>query len=215
MLATFIIEIALAFYTFFRFRLSKFAQLTTLMLVLFAVFQLSEYQICSNNYTLTWARVGFVAITLLPILGLHLINLVNNKTHFLKLGYILSILFIFSYLFAPNVITNANCGGNYIIFRVSTPVSWLYGFYYFGFLILAIWEIIEQLIELKLTNARSEKDLLYWIAVGYISFLFPMGIIYILSPSARAAVPSIMCGFAVIFALILTLRVVPLYHRNK
>ena len=51
--------------------------------------------------------------------------------------------------------------------------------------------------------------------MGYASFMVPMGFIYIISPASRAAVPSIMCGFAIILGLILTLRVIPEYHREE
>jgi len=46
--------------------------------------------------------------------------------------------------------------------------------------------------------------------VGYLVFLVPTALAYSVSPATRRGIPSIMCGFAVLFALILTLYVLPL-----
>jgi len=37
--------------------------------------------------------------------------------------------------------------------------------------------------------------------------------VYILIPITRAAIASIMCGFAVIFAFIITFKIAPIYHK--
>ncbi|TSC81996.1 MAG: hypothetical protein G01um101419_692, partial [Parcubacteria group bacterium Gr01-1014_19] len=54
-----------------------------------------------------------------------------------------------------------------------------------------------------------------WFIVGYLSFILPMGVIFVISPATREALASIMCGFAIIFALILALKIVPKYHSAK
>ncbi len=227
MLATFLTEIALAIYVFIRYRLTTFGRLVAAILVLLGLLQIAEYQVCTSPNQLFWSRLGFIIITLLPVLGLHLISLITGKNHFLKLGYTLMLVYILIFAFASKAITGATCGGNYIIFNTQQELSWTYSVYYFGFLILGIWEAIEninpvrgrgELRALAASNGmgtENKKDLLIWIILGYGSFMIPMGIIYSLSPEARQAIPSIMCGFALLLAFILAFKIAPKYHLTK
>jgi hypothetical protein len=204
MLATFLIEIFLAVYVFIRYRIAALGRLTAVILVLLAAFQISEYQICGGANQIFWSKTGYTAITALPALGLALVSLVTGKKNFLKLGYALMFLYILIFLFAPKAISGAVCEKNYLVFYTNQQLSWTYTVYYFGFLILAIWEAWEN-------RTDKNKNLLNWIIAGYLSFILPMGIVYILSPAARQAIPSIMCGFALILAFILAFKVAPKY----
>lgn len=208
MLATFIIEALLAIYIYFRHKGTLFSQLAVVLIILLAGFQLAEYRICSEANPLLWVRTGFVIITLLPVLGLHLITLITNKLSYLKIGYIAMVIFIFIFALVPSAISKAYCGGNYIIFTGQENLMWTYGIYYFGFLFLGIWEGFEYL-------QKKKSNALVWLIAGYISFILPMGLVYIVSPQARSAVPSVMCGFAIILAIILALKVVPEYNKEN
>lgn len=48
--------------------------------------------------------------------------------------------------------------------------------------------------------------------VGYAAFMAPTTLVNIIDPSTIAGIPSIMCGFAVILALILSGFVLPEWH---
>jgi len=207
MIITFLIEMASAIYIYIKNSTGVFNRLVVAMLIMLAAFQLAEYQICDGNNPMFWTRIGFVAITLLPALGLHMVSTVTGKTSYVKLGYVAMVVFALIFAFIPKSITNYHCGGNYIIFTSQESLSWIYGIYYFGFLLLAVWEAYERIKE-------KFSHILLWIMIGYASFMVPMGIIYIISPSARSAVPSIMCGFAVLFAIILVVKVVPEYQKE-
>ncbi len=202
MLATFFMEMALAIYVFIHYRVAVFGRLVMATLVLLGLFQFAEYQVCAATNPLFWSRVGFSVITFLPVLGLHLISLVTKKDHFLKFGYVLMLVYITIFLFVPKAITGAVCGGNYIIFNTAQELSWTYSVYYFGFLILGIWEAMENM-------NKENGNLLKWMIAGYSSFMLPMGIVYSLSVEARQAIPSIMCGFALILAFILSFNIAP------
>jgi len=213
MLVTFVIETILAIYVYMRYGKSRFGKVAALILLALATFQLAEHRVCADSYALLWSRVGFIAITLLPILGLYLVSLVSHKTHFLKLGYVLSAGLIIYLLFVPKVITGALCSGNYVIFNASQSLYWLYSLYYFGFVILGIWESLERIHQVR--TGTVIKKTLFWIIVGYLSFMLPMGIVYAFIPSSRLAVASIMCGFALTLAFILAFKIVPYYNRIK
>ena len=45
--------------------------------------------------------------------------------------------------------------------------------------------------------------------IGYLIFLVPTALANSIKPSTRRGIPSIMCGFAVLFALIMTLYILP------
>jgi len=213
MLVTFVIETILAIYVYMRYGKSRFGKTAALILLLLATFQLAEHRVCADSYALLWSRIGFIAITLLPILGLYLVSLVSHKTHFLRLGYILTAGFIIYFLFVPETITGALCGGNYVIFNTGQSLYWLYALYYFGFLLLGIWEALERIHQAR--TGTVIKKTLFWIIIGYLSFMLPMAIVYAVIPSSRLAVTSIMCGFALIFAFVLAFKIVPRYNYIK
>jgi len=77
------------------------------------------------------------------------------------------------------------------------------------FLVLGIWEALEKLSELK--RPTQTASVLKWFIVGYLSFMGPMGFAYLFFPETRNGIASIMCGFAIVFALILSLKIVPFY----
>ena len=214
MIATFSIELILAIIVLIRDHVTRFGKVAGFVLVLLATFQFAEYRICTTtgNIPLFWSRTGFVAITLLPLTGIYLVSLVSHKPHFLKLAYTSAAGFVVYFIFVPKSITDAICGGNYIIFNTSNDLYRLYGFYYLGFLLLGIWESIEKIASLKRRTAA--KRTLQWLIVGYLSFMSPMGLVYIFVPTTRNAAASIMCGFALVFAFILTLKIVPAYNRT-
>lgn len=211
MLATFILEFGLAVYTFIRYSTTKFGRAAMFTLIFLGLFQLSEFQICDGNLSLLWSRVGLFAITMLPILGIYMISLLDKKTWLLYLGYVLAIGFGLYFLLVPKPIEGAFCGGNYVIFSGPERLFKFYGYYYFGFLLLAIWESFQRIM----SDPKHQllKKILFWFVVGYMSFILPLTLVYVFIASARVAVASVMCGFAVIFALILALKIVPLYHK--
>lgn len=213
MLITFLVEVTLAIYTFIRYRLTAFGRVAGLTIVLLAIFQVAEYQICANHCepcSLVWSKIGFVAITLLPVASLYLISLMTHKTYFLIIGYLLAFAYTVYFLFVPKAISGAICGGNYVIFDTSRSLYSFYGFYYFGFLLLGIWEALERMHEIHKKTAT--KRLLFWFIISYLSFMLPLAILYIIFPWVRGATESVMCGFAVLFAFILVLKIVPKYH---
>src|SRR5687768_2570427 len=74
MIATFAIEIALAIYAVWRYKLNTISRLVVSLLVFLAIFQFAEYMLCGGFGVdgFTWSRIGYVSITMLPPLGLHL-----------------------------------------------------------------------------------------------------------------------------------------------
>lgn len=210
MIATFTAELVFAVYTILRYKFDLVAKLSTLILIFLAVFQISEYMVCSGSFAgLEWSRIGYAAITLLPPLGIHLAcSIAKSKRHLIIwIAYLSSAIFMAFFLFVKNALIGHACRGNYVIFDVGAGLGTLYGAYYYAWLIAGIvlsWRFIQRL------RIKKEKAALTALSIGYALFIIPTVAANIISPSTTQGIPSIMCGFAVIFAVVLTFGVLPI-----
>lgn len=217
MIATFIIEFVYLVFLLLTRKLTKITRLGMALLACLAIFQLSEFGICefwgiSGN---TWAKIGFVSITMLPILGLHLVMAIANRENkrLLAFGYVLSVIWISMFLFA-NILRGSICSGNYIIFNIPDKYESSYYFFYDAIMALAIALAFRYV---SLVRQRSKRIALQSLAIGYLSFIIPSIIFgyYDAHSGADSNLPSVMCGFAVLFATIVTFKVIPLTTKKK
>jgi hypothetical protein len=210
MLATFAIELCLALYTLWRYRLNRVSRLVVLLFGFLAIFQLAEYMVCGGlgMTANTWARVGYVAITILPPLGVNLAYALAGKINRAVVGttYVFAAGFIAYFLLASDVFTGSQCLGNYVIFQLGTTASHLYGVYYYGLLFLAIGLSFQYA---RNAAGRNKRALQAFIA-GYILFMLPTAIVNTIDPATISGIPSIMCGFAILLALVVSFWVLPL-----
>lgn len=208
MIATFAIEVALALFTVLRYRINELLVIIFALLTMLSLFQYSEYMVCTEQSEI-WSRIGYAAITTLPALGIHLFYLLSGKkARGLVIGYYLAMSTIMAYfLTMPNVFTNYSCTGNYVIFGLSTQTTIAYSVYYFGLLAISIGLSIGWLI--KHPKNKRKKSLIEALVVGYGIFLVPTTTVITIFPDTQSAIPSIMCGFAVLFALLLALYIAP------
>ena len=212
MIATFVVEIALAVYTFWRYKLDRVTRVVMLIFVLLAVFQLAEFNVCAAGWInpAVAARLGFCAITMLPPLGLHLIYAVSRARirPLVWLAHLSGLTFIAWFLSDGSSFSSYLCTGNYAIFQLSPVLGDVYGYYYFGWLGVAIW--------LSWRFARGEvRKAMLGILAGYLAFMVPTGVVITLFPDSGGGIPSMMCGFAVLFALIVGLWVLPHSRATK
>ena len=211
MIITFVVEIALAIYTFLRIKPSRIKNIISASLVLLAVFQLVEFFVCgsySSFITDVSSRIGFVAITFLPALGVTLANeLAGRKNHWSSaLALLTATGFAVFFGFAPSAVNNSICTGNYVIFILSEAATAVYSSYYFGLLLITL-AIVFVLAGKQKSKVR--RNSLHWLGIGTLSFLVPTGIVYWVVPSSELAIPSVMCGFAIIYAIILAFIIAP------
>lgn len=215
MIITFLLEMVFAVYVLYRYKLTPISRLAVAVLIGLATFQFAEYNICVGAWgvdSLTWARIGYVAITLLPPLGIHLAMTIAGKKQPLLLAavYGSAAIFLFIFLFAGQGMTGEQCLGNYVIFSIAQWAVWPYSIYYYGWLVFAI----SYSLRFASRHKGARASALVALAVGYLSFVVPTTTVNVIDPSTIAGIPSIMCGFAVILALILTIKVVPLAHQS-
>lgn len=207
MLATFIIEIALALFALWRYKMNEVSRVAVALLVFLAVFQIAEFNVCESGWidSLTASRIGYVAITLLPPLGIHLAYAIarSKKRPLLLPAYVTAALFAVFFLFVGQSLSGHECLGNYIIFQVLPGSQWLYALYYYGWLIAGIWLCFTLQAKPQPTSALTG------LAFGYLAFMVPTTTVNMLDRSTIEGIPSIMCGFAVLLALTLVLWVLP------
>jgi len=215
MIATFFIEIGLALYVAWRYKLNEITRLAVALLFFLSVFQLAEYNVCEGSFgidSLGWARLGYVAITLLPPIGFHLATKIAGQRQrgLVAFAYAAGIAFALFFAFSGDGITSPACLGNYVIFKSAPGSVWLYTLYYYGWLIMStVYAFTRAKAGLAKHKARALKTL----AVGYLAFILPTTLVNIIDPSTIAGIPSIMCGFAVILAVVLAGGVLPQYYR--
>jgi len=209
MVATMIIELTLAGYTAWRYKLTPTTRLIILLLVSLAAFQLAEFQVCDGSADIKWlwARIGHVAITLMPAMGIHLSYTIAGvrRKPLAWFAYATAALFAGYFLFTAAIVGN-RCLGNYVIFQLDSHGSLLYGYYYYG------WLLAGMLLNWRLEKHHKNKKIhkaLAWLILGYASFIVPTTAANIFAPESRGGIPSVMCGFAVIFAIILGAKVLP------
>lgn len=218
MIATFAIEIAFIIFTVWRYKLNKLAKLVIASLTFLAIFQFVEYFICTtgNSYNELLSRIGYIAITMLPPLGIHIITTIKKfrgSAYLVAAAYISAFAFISWFLLSSGSLTGHACQGNYVIFHVDKAVTWFYGLYYFG------W-VMTGLVISAVQGARSKvniktKQALYGVALGYAGFVIPTTTANFLNAHTLRSIPSIMCGFAVILAITFVTIVLPNAGQRK
>jgi hypothetical protein len=214
MIATFIIESVLFIYTMMRYRVSPLGRIIGATLACLAIFQFAEYQVCGNALAqASWSRVGFVAITLLPAMGIHMIQEITGRESRLITGaaYATSIAFAGTFGLHQAAFAGHVCAGNYAVFQLASPLGGLYFTYYYFLLLLGIGMAWYYSDKVK-PNIRKALHLQI---VGYVSFILPTTVINMINPQTLAGIPSIMCGFAVTYALILVFGIVPLVLKRR
>jgi hypothetical protein len=210
MVATFLVEISLLAYTLWRYKMSPLTRLAAITLSFLAIFQLAEYNVCGGMglHAATWSRVGYVSITLLPALGFQLTHQIVGRAmnRWQALAYASVGLWIAVFGFSERAFTGYVCGGNYIIFQLKSPLGGLFFVWYYAWLLATM---LLALRFIKTSNQKFHRALQAQI-IGYSLFMVPTGIINIMYPNTMSGIPSIMCGFAVLFALTIVLGIMPI-----
>ncbi|MBI4434076.1 hypothetical protein HY632_04840 [Candidatus Uhrbacteria bacterium] len=210
-LATFAIEYALAAFVFLRYGHRPFGRLVSVFLLLLGTFQLAEYQICLGDRVELWTVIGWVAITVLPSASVHIAAWVTRRTTLLvPIFHAIAAAFVGIMLWQPEVVQLGSCTGKFVTFSYLTTFGEAYAAYYMAGLVLALVFLVTALLA-----KTGNRSLVGWTLAGYCAFLVPTGVLTMFAMITRMNVPSILCGFAILLAIILATRVVPLEARMR
>ena len=203
-LVTFVVEIIFAIYVFLKYKSGPFARVAILILVFLGLFQLSEYLICKTNHNELFTKIGYISITLLPPLGINLVELATGKKMFSKISYAFAGIFSIIIIFVPVFMSTA-CPGKFVVFTNLPAFDIFYSIYYYVLLAISI-----ILLLYGITQNNKNRNLLAWILTGYGSFIVPTVVLYLVEKVTRYTVVSIMCGFAILLAVIIVAKILPL-----
>jgi hypothetical protein len=208
MVATCITEVLLFICTVIRYKMTVLTRLTSVTLLLLALFQLCEFHVCRSGWIAgTWSRIGFMAITMLPPVGIHIIQHISRRgwKPLTWIAYFTGAVFAGVLGFSRTTFDGHVCAGNYAIFQLAPRLGGLYFGYYYIWLFIGIG--ISLYFSIK-ANVHIREALILQ-AMGFLVFVLPTGIVNDLNPQTISGIPSIMCGFAVLYALILVFAIVP------
>ncbi len=115
------------------------------------------------------------------------------------------------FLLSPGTFTGHECTGNYVIFQFTPNVTGLYSLYYFGWLIAGIGLGFHWADQLKARGKSAIKQLktVQGLILGYLIFLVPSALSMAVKPDVRRGIPSVLCGFAVLLALVVAGYILP------
>lgn len=214
MIATFFLEIFLLLYTLTYRKLGSIAtRLGAVILLCLAIFQLAEFGVCESLglSSSVWAKIGFSAITILPAVGVHLVLTLANASKRLLLPVVYSLMIGWIAVFnIGETVHSYQCGGNYLIFNITSPLGGYYALYYYLLITLGVFLSLYYAWKTKKTNIRYA---LLSMTVGYLVFSIPTAFITMVYQDTARAIPSIMCGFAVLFAILLAVYTLPKYEK--
>jgi len=221
MVATMVIEACLAIYTVWRYKMTELTRLVTVTLVMLATFQLAEFFVCTGSagHVPNWSRFGFAAISTLPPLGVHLLHVLADKKDrwLVWAAYATMLIFVGFFLLADGAFFGYECTGNYVIFQVAYTWGGWFTAYYYGWLTISFFMGVRWANELMRLGKKAYQQLqtVRALMIGWLIFIVPTVVANTVEPVTRRAIPSVMCGFAVLFALILVLYILPRAGKPK
>lgn len=209
MLVTMAIEAIGMIWVLWRYKHTAASRLIAAILFFLAAFQLAEYMVCERAEifsSLTWAKMGFASISILPALGMHLAFVLAKKSSklLITIGYLIAASFAVFFLTAGQGISAEQCAGNYVIFKMMPEAVYLYAAYYYT------WIVSAMIFTYTASQKKvKNKTALHYLALGYALFIIPTTVVNLINPETISAIPSIMCGFAVLLAFCLLFGVAP------
>ncbi|MEK6942724.1 MAG: hypothetical protein AABX00_01525 [Nanoarchaeota archaeon] len=199
---TFAIELALAVYIIKLNPKKSLNIISATILFFLGAYQFSEFGLCTSNNSLLWAKIGFISYTVLPVLGVHWALILKKSKEKIWPVYVLPASFIALAAANAGFVKYAECSWLFVnvVYQWSFLWSWVYKSYY------AILLVMGAAILLKsIANENNKKRRLLYILglAGYFSFTFPTFFFILLLPSFNIYFPSILCHFAILFAIII------------
>ncbi len=206
-LSTAIIELVLASVLLLLFPKTKLRNFFAAFIYLLGFYQFSEFMICSSNYAVFWATIGFVTYSFFPAIALHAVLKIFKKKTNLILIYSIPIVFSLAALNIPGFIIRAECMGFFVYVGNILTQSFsfpqlipfiIYVIYYGGFLALVSFIIFKDYLKQK-NGIKKEMELVEIISIFLM--ILPTLILIILLPSFGFMVPSVLCEFAIFVAI--------------
>lgn len=212
-LATALIEWALAVLMVKTFKKTLLRDYFTVLIVMLGLYQFSEFMLCATGYASFWATFGFVAYTFLPAICLDAVTRFLGKDAHPAVVYAIPVLASAYTVFSGGFVTEAYCSMFYVrvlnLFNQAQGgwmrvASLVYSAYYTGFIILSG---ILMLSARRKESDHRKKRLHLCVPVGILMMGIPAYIVMFVFPGADFTFPSVLCHFALFFAMMAFLAV--------
>jgi len=207
-LSTAIVEFLLAGILVFGFKRYWLRYFWGTVIFLLGFYQLTEYFLCTTQQPVLWAQIGFISYTFLPALALHSVYRFLRKKAQVHLFYVLPVAYSLYALMAEGFVQSATCEKVFVDVTgiLSQPqgllqyaIFFIYGAYYIGF-ILAGCLLLGFAYRHERSRKRKQIELIEILAV--ILPTVPFFILIILFPFLGVMYPSVLCQFAIVFAVL-------------
>lgn len=203
-LSTAIIEFVVATSILVFYRKSLINKFFPIFIYILGFYQFTEFMLCTTSYAAFWAKMGFITYSFLPAVWLHFaIRLTKRKFNYLTL-YIVPVFFSVMALLKPDFIISSVCTTFFVIvikdlFNSSIPLlSFIYGSYYFGFILLFGYFLLKSFNKEK---NKLKREIYFIIFAATLVTLFPAMVLFIAFPAFNVMFPSVYCEFAVLFTV--------------
>jgi len=188
---------------------------SAVLLMLLASYQILEIVICSiSQNNLLLSQLAFMVIIWLPPIGILLISYlfpIKKKLVFRYSLFLfgLSLLMVFRILLDQNFVNQTVC--SVVLARFSNPkiIYIVYSVLYQSGLLSMLFLSASGVINSK---DHLQRKLLGQILLGSMAFIIPALITVITVPVTKGALPSIMCHYALFFAIFISRLI---YLENK
>jgi hypothetical protein len=205
-LLTAVIEFTIATIILIFFRKSLINRFFVSLIYFLGLYQFTEFMLCISNNPLLWSKFGFIAYSFLPGIAIYYISkytFKNAKQKYLRLIYLLPIMFSVIALAFGEFITKVECSqffviGTNMLWTISPVLHSVYQVYYGGSIILAS---IFLLHKMKYEKNKTKKKIQISILTAILISLVPALILITILPSLEIYFPSIYCEFAILFSI--------------
>ena len=172
-----------------------------LLIYMLGFYQFTEFMLCTSSYPFFWAKMGFVTYSFLPAVGLHFVmKLTNRKCNYITI-YMLPVIFSLMAFLKPGFIIESTCTTFFVIVTkdmFNSLFSYIYGLYYFGFIMLFCYFLLKSFNKEKYQLKRKSYAIIF---AATLITLLPAVVIFIIFPAFKVIFPSVYCEFAVLFTV--------------
>lgn len=205
--ATAVIEFLLVAIMMYAFRPSAFRNYFAILISFLGLYQFSEFMLCTGMYPLAWAVVGFVVYSFIPAIGLDLMMEHMGIKRIKALIYVFPIAVSIFAILSPGFAGGAYCQDYFVqvLNMINAPmngfeeiVGALYRMFYTGFIIaMAIIGILGTIYSKK----AKESAVSFLVFLAVIIMSVPTYLVVFIWPEYNLSFPSVLCHFALLFAL--------------
>jgi len=210
-LSTAILEFVVASAILLFCRKSLINKFFALLIYILGFYQFTEFMLCTSSYPFFWAKMGFITYSFLPAIGLHFVIRLTKRKFEYNILYFAPVIFSAMALLKQDFIIESVCTSFFVIVHKNIPplLVDIYGAYYFGFILLFCYLLLNSLRKEKDDLKRKEYAVIF--AATTIS-LTPPVVLFIIFPAFKVIFPSVYCEFAVLFTIA---AIIACYLDNK